>query len=488
MRPVGVRAEPSRPLELLLTVDRGEARTLGEQIEIQLRRAIQQGQLRAGGRLPSTRDLARQLSVSRRVTVDAYSQLAAEGYLIVQQGAHPRVADGAQRSPSPSAPLTPLASAPPPRFDFRPARPDVSAFPRRAWARCLREAVTTIADAELIYGDPCGVDELRITLADYLGRARGVAADPVHVVVTSGYIQALGIICRALRATGARRIALEDPSAPEQGPIARRAGLEPVFVPVDEEGLRVDMLEAANVDAVVVTPAHQHPTGVVLSPYRRAALRDWLRVADAIAVEDDYDAEYRYDRAAVGALQGFEPDRIVYCGSASKTLAPALRMGWLVVPARLHAAVAEEKFLADQGTARIEQHAMAAFISRGELDRHLRRMRLSYRARRDALITALGDAVPGASVHGIAAGLHLTVRLSERHDEQRLRDAAAERRLELSTLSDYRAGAFDDDPVLLLGYSRLNEASIPRAVEELAFVLDSSRLDIVPDPVAEKLR
>src|SRR4051794_24422824 len=170
MRPVSGRAEPSRPLELLLTVDRADARTLGEQIEVQLRRAIQQGQLRAGGRLPSTRDLARQLSVSRRVTVDAYSQLAAEGYLTIKQGAHPRVADGAQRWPAASAPPSPLPSARPPRFDFRPSRPDVSAFPRRAWARCLRHAVTAIPDAELIYGDPCGVDELRMALAEYLGR------------------------------------------------------------------------------------------------------------------------------------------------------------------------------------------------------------------------------------------------------------------------------------------------------------------------------
>ena len=476
MRPVGARAEPSRPLEVLLAVDRGAEQTLGEQIEAQLRRAVQRGELRPGARLPSTRDLARQLSVSRRVTVDAYSQLAAEGYLTLRQGAHPRVAEGAQRSSSVSVPSTPLASAPPPRFDFRPARPDVSAFPRHAWARCLRRAVATIADAELVYGDPCGVDELRRTLAEYLGRARGVAAEPVQVVVTSGYIQGLGIVCRALRATGARRIALEDPSAPEQGPIAERAGLEPVFVPVDDEGLCVEMLQAANVDAVVVSPAHQHPTGVVLSPRRRAALRDWLRGADAIAVEDDYDAEYRYDRAAVGALQGLDPERVVYCGSASKTLAPALRIGWLVVPAGLHAAVAEEKLLTDQGTARIEQHAMAAFISGGELDRHLRRMRLRYRARRDALMTALAEVVPGASVHGIAAGLHLTVRLPERHDEQRLREAAADRRLELSTLSDYRPGAFADDPVLLLGYSQLKEASIPRAVQELALVLSSSRI------------
>ena len=475
MGPVQPCAEPSRPLEVLLAIDRGAARTLGEQIEVQLRRAIQDGNLRAAARLPSTRDLARQLSVSRRVTVDAYSQLAAEGYITLQQGAHPRVAEGGRRS-APSAPSTPLASPPPPRFDFRPARPDVSAFPRRAWARSLREAVSNVSDAELVYGDPCGVDLLRNTLAEYLGRARGVTADPRNVVVTSGYIQGLGIVCRALAARGARRIALEDPSAPEQEPIARRAGLEPVPVPVDGEGLRVELLDGIAVDAVVVTPAHQHPTGVVLSPRRRSALRDWLRAADAIAVEDDYDAEFRYDRAAVGALQGLDPERVVYCGSASKTLAPALRLGWLVVPAGLGAAVAEEKFLADQGTARIEQHAMADFIARGELDRHLRRMRLRYRARRDALISALADAVPGASVRGIAAGLHVTVGLPDRHDEQRLRAAAADRRLELSTLSDYRPGAFDTDPVLLLGYSQLHEASIPSAVEELARVLDVSRL------------
>ena len=472
MRPV----EPSRPLELLLAVDRDDARTLGEQIEHRLRQAVQRGELRPGARLPSTRDLARQLSVSRRVTVGAYGQLAAEGYIVLRQGAHPRVAEGARPAATPREQAAPLAPQRPPRFDFRPSRPDVSAFPRAAWARCLRGAVATIADAELVYGDPCGVEPLRTVLAEYLGRSRGVAADPAHVVVTSGYLQGLGILCRALAATGVRRIALEDPSAPEQGPIARRAGLEPVPIPVDAEGLRVDRLEAARVGAVVVTPAHQHPTGVVLSPERRSALCDWMRTTDAITIEDDYDAEYRYDRAAVGALQGLEPERVVYCGSASKTLAPALRMGWLVVPRALAATVAEEKLLADQGTARIEQHALADFIARGELDRHLRRMRLHYRARRDALIAALAEAVPEASVHGIAAGLHLTLRLPGPHDEARLRAAAAERRIELSTLSDYRPGAFATDPVLLLGFSQLVEASIPRAVAELAQVLDAGRL------------
>ena len=467
--------EASRPLELALAVDRDAPETLGAQIEGQLRHAIREGELRAGARVPSTRDLALQLSVSRRVAVDAYSQLAAEGFLLLRQGAHPCVADGIARATGIDA--TPSAAAPASvaRFDFRPSRPDVSAFPRRAWARSLRHAVGTIADAELIYGDPCGVDPLRSTLAEYLGRVRGVVTEPKRVVVTSGYIQGLGLACRALAARGARRIALEDPSAPEQGPIAARAGLEAVPIPVDAAGIRVDHLEQADVDAVVITPAHQHPTGVVLSPERRAALLRWLQDRDAIAIEDDYDAESRYDRAAVKALHGLEPDRIIYAGSTSKTLAPALRLGWLVVPTALLVSITEEKFLADQGTARIEQHALADFIARGELDRHLRRMRIRYRARRDALIAALNDTLPDATVHGIAAGLHVTLRLHGRYDEDVLRRAARDRRVELSTLSDYRPGAFADDPVLLLGYAQMTEPAVGPGVREIATVVNAAR-------------
>jgi len=454
-----------KPLELLLSVTREGPGTLGAQIEAQLRRAIRDGELHGGARMPSTRDLARQLGVSRRIAVDAYAQLAAEGYLVLRQGAQPRVADAATATTT--APVA-LEREPVPRYDFRPSRPDVSAFPRQAWSRCLRDAVASISDAELIYGDPCGVETLRVALAEYLGRVRGVVAEPARVVVTSGYIQGLGLVCRALGERGVRRIALEDPSSPEQGPIAARAGLEPVPVPVDGSGIVVDALARTGAGAVVLTPAHQHPTGVVLTPERRAALLGWLREHDAIAIEDDYDAEYRYDRAAVGALQGLDPDRVVYAGSASKTLAPALRLGWLVVPAALLGAVRHEKSLSDQTTARIEQHALADFIARGELDRHLRRMRLSYRARRDATIAAVGRALPDAAVSGIAAGLHVTVTLARPVDEAELRAGCARRRVEISTLSDYRAGAFAETPTLLLGYAQVPEAAIAAGVDELA--------------------
>ena len=465
--------ETSQPIELLLSVTRDGPGTLGAQIEDQFRRAIRDGSLRAGERVPSTRDLARQLGVSRRIAVDAYAQLAAEGYLSLRQGARPRVSAAAAAA-GPEA----EAVRPPPRarYDFLPSVPDVSPFPRAAWQRSLRAALATIPDADLAYGDPRGVDALRAALAGYLGRVRGVVADPARVVVTCGYTQGLGLVCHALAAEGAKRIALEDPSFPSQREVVVRAGLEPLPVGVDGAGLRVDELERAGADAVIVTPAHQHPTGVVLSAARRTALIAWLRERDAIAIEDDYDAEYRYDRAAVGALQGLEPDHVVYAGSASKTLAPALRIGWLVVPPGMLEAVTHEKLLADRGNARIEQHAFADFLERGELDRHLRRMRARYRARRDALVEALAEALPEATVHGVAAGLHVTVELPGSDDERAIRAEARRRRIVLETLGDdYGPRIRPGPPTLLLGYAQTPEPAIRSGIRELAEAVRATR-------------
>jgi GntR family transcriptional regulator / MocR family aminotransferase len=465
--------ETSQPLELLLSVSRDGSRTLGAQIEDQLRQTIREGALRSGARVPSTRDLARQLGVSRRVVVDAYAQLGAEGYLSLRQGARPHVSDAA--AVVSQAPAGSSSPAPRPRFDFRPSVPDVSTFPRAAWLRSLRRALATMTDADLGYGDPGGVPELRSALADYLGRVRGVVADPEQIIVTSGYTQGLGVVCHALAAAGAKRIALEDPSNPEDGLVAARAGLEPVLIGVDQAGTRIDQLERANVDAVVLTPAHQHPTGVVLTGERRTALLAWLRASDAIAIEDDYDAEYRYDRSAIGALQGLDPDHVIYAGSTSKTLAPALRIGWLVVPPALRQAVSHEKLLADRGTARIEQHAFADFLTRGELDRHLRRMRARYRGRRDALVDALAQALPEAAVLGVAAGLHVTVQLPDSDNEQAIQEEAHDRRVELETMNDYRPGTRGRPPTLLLGYAQMPEPAIRAGVHELAKAVQAAR-------------
>lgn len=463
----------SRPFDLLVTVSRDRPATLGAQIEGQLREAIRDGALRAGTHLPSTRELAGQLGVSRRITVDAYAQLAAEGYLLLRQGARPRVAEVGP-SLGGRAPTAPAAE-PAVRHDFLPSRPDVSSFPRSAWSRCLRDAVATISTDDLSYGDAIGVAHLRAALAEHLGRVRGAVADPACVVVTNGYLQGLGLICRTLAARGARRIALEDPSSSEEPLIAERAGLQPVRIPVDELGLRVDLLDGADVDAVVLTPAHQHPTGVVLAPQRRAALVAWLRTRDAIAVEDDYDAEYRYDRPAVGALQGLDPGRVVYAGTASKVLAPALRLGWLVVPARLLDDVREEKQLADQGSPRVEQLAFATFLERGDLDRHLRRMRARYRRRRDRMIDALTAELPEAVVRGIAAGLHVTVELLPTDDEAAIRREAARRGIALSSMTDYRPAPTGLPATLILGYSQMSEDRIHAGVRELAAAVRCAR-------------
>ncbi len=458
---------------MLVSLDREAGLTLGRQIEDQLRRAIRDAPLRPGARLPSTRDLARELGVSRPVVVDAYAQLAAEGYLQLRRGARPRVTGFAGPSRPPAA--APPEPDPEPRYDFRPGVPDLASFPRSAWLRSLREALTGMAHGDFGYTDPHGTEALRQALGDYLGRVRGVVSDPGRVVVTSGWSQGRAILYRALASLGAKRIGVEDPCLEDVRLSATHAGLTVVPVPVDGDGMEVELLDGLRVDAVLVTPAHQYPTGAVLSGARRGLLLEWLRRHEAVAIEDDYDAEYRYDRAPVGALQGMDPERIVYAGTASKTLAPAMRLGWLVVPPRLLEAVRQQQRRTDFGVSRIEQHALADFLARGELDRHLRRMRARYRARRDALVEALSDALPEVRVHGIRAGLHATVELRDGDRARAIRDEAARRGVALTAMSDYYLDSSEDSPMLLLGYGRIPDARIRAGVRELAAAVRAAR-------------
>jgi GntR family transcriptional regulator / MocR family aminotransferase len=471
----------SGSLDLLLGLDRDGGR-LRAQLEDQLRDAVRAGRLRPGAALPSSRALARELGVSRGLVVEAYAQLAAEGYLVARQGAPTRVSEAA--SPGPGA--TPAVTGErPPRYDFRTGRPDVSLFPRNAWLASLRRALRDAPDARLDYGDPRGAPELRGALTHYLGRVRGVACDPERVVVTSGMAQGMALFARALRAGGARRIAMEDPSsAPGRGQLASN-GLEIVPIPVDHDGLRVERLPEADaaagdrdaapdgpgprvdpVGAVMITPAHQFPLGVVLAPERRAALLDWAAHSGAVVLEDDYDAEYRYDRQPVGAVQGLAPDLVAYAGSTSKTLAPGLRLGWLVVPDHLLDAVTAAKESDDLGTPVVEQLALADFLERGQLDRHLRRTRAIYRARRDALVDALERLLPDCPPAGVAAGLHLVVHLPAGTDEGAVLDSARSRGLGLSGISEHRVEP--GPPALLLGYGRLPEPAVEPAVRLLA--------------------
>ncbi|MFF4030629.1 PLP-dependent aminotransferase family protein [Streptomyces sviceus] len=442
-------------MDLHLEVIAGEGRRVG--LERALRDAVRGGQLAAGARLPATRRLAEQLGVSRGTVKAAYDQLIAEGYLTARQGSGTVVAPlpAADHGPSQSN-----ARARAPLFDLRPGSPDVGAFPAAAWLRAVRRAVATAPVSAYDYGDPLGRIELRVALAEYLGRARGVVAPPEQIVVTSGAVQGLALLTRVLEGGD---IAMEDPGLPFHREVVRRGGGRVVPVPVDERGVEVDAL--GDPAAVVVTPAHQYPTGVTLHPARRRALTDWARAREALVVEDDYDGEFRYDRQPVGALQGMAPGRVVYLGTASKTLGPALRLGWMVLPPHLVAPVADAKLHSDHSTETLGQLALAELIRSHAYDRHVRACRLRYRRRRDRLVERLGARW---RVQGIAAGLHALV---EVEDEAAVLARAAAEGLAVGSLREHFHAANSSEG-LVVGYGTPREGAYPEALEALVRVLE----------------
>jgi GntR family transcriptional regulator/MocR family aminotransferase len=410
---------------VLVVLNRDARIPLHRQVEISIRDSIRAGRLSRGTPLPPSRVLAADLGVSRGVVVEAYQQLASEGYLVSRAGGYTQVAAGPSRA---MAGLK-LARKTPPRIDLSYGRADVSSFPRAAWLRAIRGALASAPNDLFGYLAGSGVPQLRTAIADYLNRVRGTLALPDQIVICTGYAQGIALLVGVLAAAGARRLALEDPSSGDDAlPAARAAGLDVIGVPVDHDGIRVDILAGTGADAVILTPSHQWPTGSVLSAGNRAAVLRWAAERGAVVIEDDYDAEYRYDRTPVGALQGLAPDRVVYAGSASKTLAPGLRLGWFVMPGHLAEPMAEAKIAADRGSPALEQLALADFITRGEFDRHLRRMRPVYRRRRDALLAALARRLPQLEPVGVSAGLHLVTWLPPHLDEAAVVDAAARRR------------------------------------------------------------
>jgi GntR family transcriptional regulator/MocR family aminotransferase len=450
--------------ELLVELDRSDELPLHEQLERSLRENIRRGRLPAGTRLPSTRGLASELGVSRGVVTEAYGQLSAEGYLETRQGAAVRVAR-AVRATVPRAPARSLLPTFP--YHFHPGLPDLAGFPRDRWLRSLRAALGESPLDAVGYGDPRGLPRLRETLADYLGRVRGAAADAENMLVCTGFMQGFSILCRWLHGHGVESIAMENPGWHVHHLIAEQAGLQTIPVPVDQHGLDVQALADTGARAVLVTPAHQFPTGAVLSRERRAALIEWAEDGERLIVEDDYDAEFRYDRVAVGALQGLASERVLYIGSASKRLAPAMRLGWMLLPSWLSWQLISAKAIEDGGSEAIGQLALCDFIERGELDRHLRRMRLRYQARRESLLAALARSLPQAQPRGAAAGLFELVELPADTNEAALLAAAGSRGVGMEGLSWHRfthGGA----PGLLLGYGNLSEPAIEHGVELIA--------------------
>jgi len=457
------RNRTSYAQNLLVSIDHEAAGPMVRQLEALLRSAIREGRLRAGSSLPSSRTLAVEIGVSRGLVVEAYEQLAAEGYLTSRPGSATRVVRTAARRGVRAVPTTPADY----RYEFRPGRPDLTAFPREAWLRSLRRALAGAPASRLGYLDGRGLPELRASLADYLNRVRGTAARPDDVVVTVGYSQGLALVAAVARAGGVRRFAVEQPTHIEFRSVLEAAGLQIVDIPVDAEGIRVDLLARARVGGVLVTPAHQYPTGVVLSADRRKALLAWADHRDALIVEDDYDAEFRYDRAPIGALQGLRPERVVYAGSASKVLAPGLRLGWFIAPPALADEMAAMKKATDQGSPALDQLAFADFVARGELDRHLRRMRPIYRHRRDRLGEALAQHLPELAPVGAAAGLHVLAWLERDLDPEAIVEAAASASIGLACVP----ATVDRGGGLLFGFGAIQDRDIEPGIRRLAEIV-----------------
>ncbi|WP_326565788.1 PLP-dependent aminotransferase family protein [Amycolatopsis rhabdoformis] len=383
-----------------------------------LREAVRSGRLLPGALLPSSRTLAADLSIARNTVADAYAELVAEGWLTSRQGSGTRVARRAEprRAPAPGADRVPLKAPSPIRtpdtkFSLLPGNPDLASFPRAQWLAAARRAIMAAPHEALGYGDPRGRVELRTALADYLARARGVYASPERIVICAGFVHGLRLIGSVLRARGVRTVAVETYGVPQYYDLLTETGLVTPALSLDEDGTRTEELNSLDAGAVVLTPAHQYPTGGALRPGRRAAVVDWARTTGGLVLEDDYDGEFRYDRQPVGALQGLDPERVCYFGTASKSLAPGLRLGWLVLPRSVTHEVIAAKGHVDWAPGSFDQLALAEFLTSGDYDRHVRAMRLRYRRRRDQLVAAVAEHAPAIRVSGIAAGLHAVLDL-----------------------------------------------------------------------------
>jgi GntR family transcriptional regulator/MocR family aminotransferase len=467
--------------DLLVALDRG-AGPLGIQIQDQLRAAIRDRRLGAGERLPSTRHLAELLGVSRGTVVEVYEQLLAEGYVESAVGSGTRVAAMPVAMPSggpvrhaPGVVAASASSSRPVEADFEYGIPDLGSVPLTDWSWAVSEATRTLPTAELSDEDPAGSRHLREVVTAYHRRVRSGCAVAEDAVVVSGFRQGLAFALATLAQHGIQRIALEDPGPREHDVIARRAGLDAVPVPVDDHGLDVDRLHETGARAVLLTPAHQCPTGVALGPSRRRDLVAWADEVDGVILEDDYDAEFRYDRQPVGSLQGLNPACVIALGSVSKTLAPTIRLGWVLAPPQFVAGIVEEKRLSSRGAPGLDQEALALLMESGRFDRHLRRVREIYRARRDVLAAEAELAFGPGRLHGLAAGCHALLRLPDGTSERAVVATAATMGVRVNGLGHYRFVPADSEtepdprpPALVLGFGNVSEHQISRGIRTLA--------------------
>ncbi|WP_306317865.1 MULTISPECIES: PLP-dependent aminotransferase family protein [unclassified Streptomyces] len=450
---------------LSVQVDRASVVPLTAQLQNGIKDMIEDRVLHPGARLPSSRQLALDLGLSRSVVVEAYEQLIAEGYLDAVRGSGTHVT---RQLPATAAEPSLLDPSPVPevRWDMRVGIANLSNFPRQEWLNSYTKVLQNVGRDGVDYPPVAGIAELRNELAGYLGRVRSVRTTPGHVMVTAGFAQGLALLAASFQHLGIHELAIEEPGHSGQRRFILDTGLSPVPVPVDAEGLVVEALARTGVRAVLVTPAHQFPTGVTLSAARKAQLLRWAQEVDAWIIEDDYDGEFWFDRRArPPALQESDPERVVYAGTTSKVLVPGLRLGWLAIPPKIFPLMERVRSRQDQGSDTLTQLAFADLMRGGLLDRHLRRVRSRYRSRSEALAAAVGRHLPQARMNGSAAGLHSYALLPPGTDEAALVRGALRRSVLVRGSQQFRFGsASAGRPALLLGYGSLPLSGITEAV------------------------
>jgi len=457
--------------ETLIDLSATRAGPLHVRLTAAIRGAIRDGRLPLGAALPPSRTLATDLQVSRWAVTKAYGQLSTEGYVSARTGSATRVCWSPEPDDRPNRPAQPVRAPRPVRFDLAQSSSDYRAFPRHKWVESIRAAAEIAPFDQLGYCEQGGEPRLRAVLADHLNRTRGAVADAGTVCVFSGAGQSMTQLARALVEAGHTRIGVEDPGSVQIRKAARSAGLELVAIPVDDDGLVVDALEAhPDLRAVCVGPAHHVVTGCVLAPHRRAALLDWARRVDGLIVEDDYDSEFSYDGPAPAAMQGTDPDRVALLGSMSRTLTPTVNVGWVVAPRWLVEAVRTDPRVPVNSPA-LTQLALVHFMESGAYDRYLRASRQRFRARRNALVAALELRLPECRIRGAQAGLHLLLELPAGSN---ITAIVAELQKHDIQLCDVDSSRFQPDPGefrLQIGYANLSDSLVEEAVAVLAGVI-----------------
>lgn len=471
---------PLNASDLWLRIEAAGKMPLRVRVTMALRDAVRTGRIPPGSTLPSSRVLARDLGISRGVVTEAYAQLTAEGFLSSRPGAGTTVAFRGLAAVGRTAPPQPAPALDSGTIDLRPGHPDLSSFPRQQWAAAVSETLRILPASALGYTEPWGAMALREQLSEYLDRVRGAMTEPESIVVVTGATQAISLLARVLRRRGERRIAVEDPSNAIQRRLLHDVGLEVVDVPIDSQGLSVGALAASSAKAVICTPAHQYPTGVILSASRREQLCRWADDVDGLIIEDDYDSEFRYGRAAVGCLQGLLPDHVALVGSVSKSLAPALRLGWVAAPSSVLSELRLEKSHADFGSCFLEQHVLAHFIASSAYDRNLRLLRRRYSERRQWLVEDLARQLPSWRVMGAAGGLHVVVQVPDEVSEDHLVTAAAAEGVAVIGISGM-VGVHAHGPAIVLSFARATRDLLEQAVSRLARA--SARLEQVAEVV-----